>query len=178
MASSPILGCVFIFAGNFAPKGYLLCQGQLLSISQNTALFSILGTTYGGNGTSTFALPDLRGRAPIGAGTGPGLSPVVEGEIAGTASVNILTANLPSHNHSLNASTSAATQASPANNLLASVQDSQGGQSVAYLPAPGNTVMAPTAIGMAGNNVPLSIQNPYLGINYIIATQGIFPSRD
>ena len=178
MASTPILGCIFIFGGNFAPRGYALCQGQLLSIQQNAALFSLLGTTYGGNGTTTFALPDLRGRAPIGTGTGPGLSPVNEGQIGGTQSVSILTSNLPSHSHALNASSSAGTQPLPTNNLLASVQDSNPAQSLAYVPAPGNVIMSPTAIGSTGSNVPLSIQNPYLGINYIIATQGIFPSRN
>ena len=105
MASSPILGCIFIFAGNFAPRGYALCQGQIMSIQQNTALFSLLGTTYGGNGTTTFALPDLRGRAPIGTGTGPGLSPINEGQLGGANSASILIANMPSHSHALNAST-------------------------------------------------------------------------
>jgi microcystin-dependent protein len=178
MASTPILGCIFIFGGNFAPRGYMLCQGQLLPISQNAALFSLLGTTYGGNGTTTFALPDLRGRAPIGTGTGPGLSPVVEGQSSGANSASILIANMPSHSHALNASTATASQPLPTNNLLASVQDSNPAQSVAYVPAPGNTVMSPTAIGQTGSSQPLSIQNPYLGINYIIATQGIFPSRN
>lgn len=121
MASTPILGCIFIFGGNFAPRGYMLCQGQLLSIQQNAALFSLLGTTYGGNGTTNFQLPDLRGRAPIGTGNGPGLSPVVEGQIGGTQAASILIANLPSHSHALNASTTAATQPLPTNNLLASV---------------------------------------------------------
>jgi microcystin-dependent protein len=178
MASTPILGCVFIFAGNFAPRGYALCQGQLMNISQNAALFSLLGTTYGGNGTTTFALPDLRGRAPIGTGTGPGLSPVIEGQIGGANSASILIANMPSHNHALNASSATATQTLPTNNLLASVQDSTPAQAIAYVPAPGNVVMSPSAIGLTGNNQPLSIQNPYLGIVYIIATQGIFPSRN
>jgi microcystin-dependent protein len=178
MASTPILGCVFIFAGNFAPRGYMLCQGQLLSISQNAALFSLLGTTYGGNGTTTFALPDLRGRAPIGTGSGPGLPPVNEGQIAGTTTASILISNLPPHSHALNASTNAAGLTVPTNNLLGSVQDSNQGQSTAYVAAPGNTIMAPSAIGNTGNGTPLNIQNPYLGINYIIATTGMFPSRN
>jgi microcystin-dependent protein len=178
MASTPILGCIFIFAGNFAPRGYALCQGQILSIQQNAALFSLLGTTYGGNGTSTFALPDLRGRAPIGTGAGPGLSPIVEGELGGTQTASILTSNLPAHNHALNASTASGSQPLPTGNLLASVIDSNAGQSLAYVNTAGNTTMNPSAIGMAGSNIPLSIQNPFLGINYIIATQGIFPSRN
>ncbi|HEY3839247.1 MAG TPA: tail fiber protein [Bryobacteraceae bacterium] len=178
MASTPILGCIFIFGGNFAPRGYALCQGQVMSIQQNAALFSLLGTTYGGNGTTTFALPDLRGRSPIGTGTGPGLSPIIEGQAGGANTASILVANMPAHSHALNASTTTASQALPTNNLLASVQDSQGGQAVAYVPAPGNAIMSPTAIGPTGGSQPLSVQNPYLGINYIIATQGIFPSRN
>jgi microcystin-dependent protein len=178
MASQPYLGGIFMFAGNFAPRGYALCQGQLLPISQNTALFSILGTTYGGDGVTTFALPDLRGRGPIGAGNGPGLSPVVLGERAGSQNATILTSNLPAHTHTLNGSTSAGTQPLPTGNALASVQDSQGGQSTAYINAAANTPMVATSIGTTGGNLPLSIQNPYLGLNFIIATQGIFPSRN
>ena len=105
MASQPYLGAIFIFAGNFAPRGFALCQGQLLSISQNTALFSILGTTYGGNGTSNFALPDLQGRAPIGQGNGAGLSPITLGEFSGVNATSILISNLPQHNHLVNVST-------------------------------------------------------------------------
>jgi microcystin-dependent protein len=119
MASQPLLGSIFIFAGNFAPRGYQLCQGQLLPIAQNTALFSILGTTYGGNGTTTFALPDLRGRAPIGQGTGTNLSPVTLGQVGGSQNVTIATSNMPPHNHVVNVSTVAAAQASPQNNFLA-----------------------------------------------------------
>ncbi len=178
MASTPYLGGIFMFAGNFAPRGYALCQGQLMSISQNTALFSILGTTYGGDGIQTFGLPDLRGRTPVGAGNGPGLTPVVIGELAGTQNATILTSNLPAHTHSLNASTSAGTQPLPTGNVLASVQDSQGGQSTAYINAAPNTPMAATSIGLTGNGLPISIQSPYLGLNFIIATQGVFPSRN
>jgi microcystin-dependent protein len=178
MASQPYLGGIFMFAGNFAPRGYALCQGQLLSIAQNTALFSILGTTYGGDGIQTFALPDLRGRGPIGAGNGPGLSPTVLGEKAGSQNATLLISNMPTHSHTLNGSTSAGTQPLPTGNALASVQDSQGGQSTAYINAAANTPMAPTSIGAAGNSLPFSIQNPYLTINFIIATQGIFPSRN
>ena len=177
MAETPFLGGIFMFAGNFAPRGYALCQGQLMSISQNTALFSILGTTYGGDGIQTFALPDLRGRGPVGAGNGPGLSPVVIGELAGTQNATILTSNLPAHSHVLNASTSAGDQPLPTGNVLASVQDSQGGQSTAYTAAP-NTTMAPNSIGLTGNGLPISIQSPYLCVNFIIATQGVFPSRN
>src|SRR5271168_757195 len=113
MASQPFLGGIFIFAGNFAPRGYQLCQGQVLSIAQNTALFSILGTTYGGNGTSNFALPDLRGRAPIGQGQGPGLSNYVMGGVQGAEAVTLTTATTPAHSHGFPAFAVAATTNAP-----------------------------------------------------------------
>lgn len=177
MASQPYLGAIFIFAGNFAPRGYMLCQGQLLPIAQYAALFSILGTTYGGNGVQTFALPDLRGRAPIGQGTGPGLSPITLGESTGVNNVTILTSNMPSHTHALNASNTAGGQSVATNNVIATTQDSNFNTLTSFNPAPPNTTMAPASIGLAGGNIPLNIQNPILGINYIIAVQGIFPSR-
>lgn len=179
MANEPYIGAIFIFAGNFNPRGFMLCQGQLLPIAQYTALFSILGTTYGGNGTTNFALPDLRGRAPIGQGQGPGLSPVNLGQMGGANSVTILTNNLPSHTHTISVSTSSAAQASPLGNFLASVVDSQGGASTGYNTAPsGGATLSPAAVNATGGSLPLNIQDPYLGINYIIAVQGIFPSRN
>src|SRR5579863_5596794 len=128
MASQPYIGAIFIFAGNFAPRGYQLCQGQLLPISQNAALFSILGTTYGGNGTTTFALPDLRGRAPIGQGAGLGLSPITLGEIAGSQSVTITSGNMPAHNHTVavSAPVGGAGQNGAQNNFLAGTNDGSG----------------------------------------------------
>src|SRR5215213_1184255 len=105
--SEPFIGQIIQFAGNFAIRGYAMCNGQILSIAQNTALFSILGTTYGGNGQTTFALPDLRGRAPIGPGQGPGLPNVELGEMAGTPQVQLLLTNLPMHTHPLNCAGSA-----------------------------------------------------------------------
>jgi microcystin-dependent protein len=179
MASQPYLGAIFIFAGNFAPRGYQLCQGQLLAISQNAALFSILGTTYGGNGVSTFGLPDLRGRAPIGAGAGPGLSTIVEGEAAGVENVSILVSNMPAHNHLINASNAGGGLASPQNAFLAQPLDANQGPTTTYNTAVAPAVtMAPTSVSVTGSNIPLNIQNPYLGINYIIAMEGLFPSRN
>jgi microcystin-dependent protein len=179
MASQPYLGAIFIFAGNFAPSGYQLCQGQLLPISQYAALFSILGTTYGGNGTTNFALPDLRGRAPIGQGTGLGLSPVTLGQVGGVQNVSILTSNMPQHNHTVNVSTSPGAQPGPANNFIAAGIDSQGGNVNGFNTAAtaGNT-LAPTSVSFAGQGVPLNVESPYLGISYIIAMVGIFPSRN
>jgi microcystin-dependent protein len=175
MASQPYLGAIFIFAGNFAPRGYQLCQGQLLPISQNAALFSILGTTYGGNGTSTFALPDLRGRAPIGQGNGPGLNPVVLGEIAGSQNVSILTSNLPAHNHMINCDSGGAAGTNPAG----SIPGNPGlGQLAIYSAGPANGQMLQSMVANTGGNIPISVQNPFLGISYIIAMEGIFPSRN
>ena len=178
MASEPLLGTIFMFAGNFAPTGYLACQGQLLSISSNAALFAILGTTCGGNGTTNFALPDLQGRAPIGVGNGAGLSPVVEGQKAGVASVTIQTANMPAHNHLINVNAGNGNQPMAPGNFIAGAVDSSPAQLSLFNSAAtaGNT-LAPSAVTSAGGSVPLNIQNPYLGVFYIIATVGIFPSR-
>jgi microcystin-dependent protein len=176
------LGIVKIFAGNFAPKGWALCWGQLLSISQNTALFSILGTTYGGNGTSTFALPDLRGRIPVGQGSGPGLPEVFLGQTGGAPTVTILLPNMPAHNHPVTGTVQLPVNDSPANT------DSPAG---AYLAQPtANTFLGTPGLdfagdlkvnlttGIAGGTQPIDITSPYLGVNYVICLQGLFPSRD
>src|SRR6478672_6336150 len=127
MPDQPFIGDIYIFAGDFAPRGWAFCDGQLLAIAQNQALFSILGTTYGGNGQTTFALPDLRGRAPIGQGQGPGLTPITLGEQAGTESVTVLSSQMPAHNHTLNCDTNAASVGVPTGNLLADSGSSQSG---------------------------------------------------
>jgi microcystin-dependent protein len=175
-ASEMLLGSIGIFAGNFAPRGYALCQGQLLSIAQNTALFSILGTTYGGNGTTTFALPDLRGRFAVGQGNGPGLNPVTLGELAGANSVTMNISQMPMHNHLIACDTGFAGVQSPANALPASLGDAIN-QVNGYSNANTGTMNAQMC-GTAGGNQPIGIQNPMLGLNYIIAIQGIFPSRN
>lgn len=171
-----------MFAGNFAPRNYQLCQGQLLAISQNAALFSILGTTYGGNGTTTFALPDLRGRMPVGQGAGPGLSPVVLGQLAGVQNATLTINNMPAHNHACTVTLNAANDARPATDSPSgAVLDSTGGTSI-YAAAPDGTKMnagaATAVVANNGGNQPFSVQNPYLGLNFIICTQGIFPSRN
>ena len=176
MSSEPYLGTIAIFAGNFAPRGYALCQGQMLPIAQNAALFSLLGTTYGGNGQTTFALPDLRGRAPIGAGQGVGLSSVELGENAGSESASILISNMPNHTHPLSASSQPGGQATPQGNFIAVPVDSTGNPGTAFN-SNANTQLAATSIAPVGGSQPVPIRNPYLGINYIIATQGLFPSR-
>lgn len=155
----PFIGMITLFAGNFAPKGWAFCQGQLLPISQNSALFSLLGTTYGGDGVTTFALPDLRGRAPIQQGQGPGLSNYVLGEITGTENVTLTNTQLPAHTHSI----------------------------VAAVGAPSGTIRAlegqltdspiDETIGVTGGGEPFPVVQPILAINFIIALEGVYPSR-
>lgn len=179
MANEPYLGAIFLFAGNFAPRGYAFCQGQLLPIAQNSALFAILGTTYGGNGVQTFALPDLRGRAPVGQGAGPGLNPVTLGEFAGAQSVTLQAGNLPPHNHLINVNTGLGSQATPANNYPAvATTDGSTGIGSYETTATAGQHFATAAVSLVGSGQPVSVQNPFLGLNYIIATQGIFPSRN
>lgn len=171
----PILGSIILFAGNFAPRGWATCSGQLISIAQNTALFSLLGTTYGGDGRTTFGLPDLRGRAPIGFGAGPGLSNVNQGEMGGKETTTIYAAQMPAHSHSLNGFKDAADASSPENALSASA----GPLNNAFKKATNaNTQMHSSAIGSTGGSQPLNIRNPFLGLNYIIALEGVYPSRD
>jgi microcystin-dependent protein len=181
MGTNPYIGAIFIFAGNFAPRGYQLCQGQLLPISQYAALFSILGTTYGGNGTTNFALSDLRARSPIGQGTPPGLSPVALGQMGGVQNVTLLSSNLPPHNHLINVSAPAggAGANTPQNNFLAGTNDGQGNPYPSYnTTATSGATLAATSVTTVGSGTPNSVENPYLGINYIIAIQGIFPTRN
>ena len=166
------LGEIRMFAGNFAPAGWALCNGQLLSLSANTALFSILGTTYGGNGTSTFALPNLQGRVAIHAGTG--FSTYVLGQQGGTENVTLITNQIPVHNHGVNCNTSGGTQASPASGYPA-VEST--GTSLDYAAA-SNGTMNPAMIGNAGGGQPHTNIQPYLTVNFIIALQGIFPARN
>jgi microcystin-dependent protein len=173
-AQETILGEIRMFAGNFAPTGWAFCQGQLLPIAQNTALFSLLGTTYGGNGTTTFALPDLRGRVPVGFGQGPGLSNRVIGQQFGTETVTLTTSQMPAHSHTVNAVTSEGNQNLPTNSLPANTKalDKE------YSDANANTTMKATMVNPTGGNQPFGVTQPSLGVNFIIALQGIYPSRN
>ena len=162
---------------NFAPVGYALCNGQLLPISQNTALFSLLGTTYGGNGTTTFALPDLRGRVAVHSGQGPGLSPYVLGQQSGTESVTLITSQLPAHNHTLQVNdNTTGIAATGAGGFLNSKTES--GESVAASGLSAPATLSGSAITPSGGNQPHNNIQPYLCINFVIALQGIFPSRN
>jgi microcystin-dependent protein len=172
------LGAIKIFAGTYAPRGYALTAGQLLAIQQNTALFSLLGTYYGGNGVATFALPDLRGRLPLSQGQGQGLTPRVVGEIGGVENVTLLSSNAPTHNHVFNGSTTAATTnvAGPTALLGAAATGTnfyatQGGTDV--LPKQLN----PNVVSPQGGNLPHNNIQPSFALTYIIALSGVFPSR-
>lgn len=168
--SEPFLGQISIFGFNFPPRGWATCSGQILSIAQNTALFSLLGTTYGGNGQTTFALPDLRGRVPVGFGQGPGLSNVQLGQQAGSEAVTLTTAQLGPHTHGVAASNAAATGSRPGGNFL-----SAGGS---FTNASDGTTMNPGMIQITGGGQPHENRQPYLGLNVCIALEGIFPSRN
>lgn len=165
-----------MFAGNFAPRNWAFCNGQILSIAQNTALFSLLGTTYGGNGQTTFALPNLQGRVAVGAGNGPGLPSVLLGEASGAASVTLGIANLPSHSHSIQVNNNiTGMSATAAGNYLNSKTES--GESVASVGS-SNVVLNAATIGNAGGGQPFDNRQPYLGMNFIICLFGIYPSRN
>jgi microcystin-dependent protein len=176
----PYLGMVFIFCGNFAIKGFAICSGQLMSISQNTALFSILGTTYGGDGQSTFALPNLQGRVPVGVGNG-----FSEGQQGGSQIATLLASNIPSHTHNLAVNSAAGTTGSPAptgTTYLAAGPSTGSGPNAStlktYTTSVPNTNLGPLAIQAFGSGQPFSTMPPYLCINYEIALQGIYPSRN
>lgn len=164
-----------IFSGNFAPVGWAFCDGQILPISQNTALFSLLGTTYGGNGTSNFALPNLQGIAPLQAGQGPGLSLYDLGETGGAEAVTLLATEMPGHAHVAAASTAVGGQTTPGGAVPAIPGISRG--ALAYATGTPNTTLAAQALGNAGGNQPHNNMPPYLVLSFIIALQGIYPSR-
>lgn len=171
--SQPFLGEVKIFAGNFAPRGFAFCNGQILPISQNTALFSLLGTNYGGNGTSNFALPNLQGQMPMHAGQGPGLTSRSVGEQGGEASVALLASQMPVHTHGLNASEGTGTTASPGPGVALAAT-----AGMAVYRAPSNLGAMGAPLAGAGGNQPHENRQPYLALTFIIAMQGIFPARN
>ena len=173
--SDPFVAEIRMFPFNFPPKGWAFCNGQILPISQNTALFSLLGTYFGGNGTSNFALPNLQGRAPMhtGRSQGPGLSPHSLGEQAGVETETLLMSEMPQHNHSLN------TYNDIGEDRLVGPTEalSQSTGGLLYAPSAPNTPMSPAALPVAGNNLPHNNMQPYLTVNFCIAMQGIYPSR-
>jgi microcystin-dependent protein len=171
--ANPFIAEIRIFPFNFPPKGWAFCDGQVMSISQNTALFSLLGTTYGGDGKSNFALPDMQGNAPMHPGQGPGLSLHDLGETGGSDTVTLLESEMPSHSHGLTASNQFGTDQSPVNELFA-----VGVGGIKLYAAPASTVqLADVMVTPAGGDQPHNNLMPYLTLNFCIALQGVFPPR-
>jgi microcystin-dependent protein len=164
--AQPYVGEIRMFAGNFAPAGWMFCEGQLLPISENETLFQLIGTTYGGDGESTFALPDLRGRIPVHQGNG-----FILAETGGAEEVTLTTQQIPAHAHALLASTVVGSAASPVGSVLAA-----SGSSNVYRPAPASAAMAAQSVGSVGGSQPHTNMQPYLCISHIISLFGIFPS--
>jgi microcystin-dependent protein len=178
---NPFLGQISLLGCNFAPQGWALCQGQVLSISQNSALFALLGTNFGGDGRSNFQLPDLRGRAPVGFGQGPGLSAYGIGQIGGSETISLSSANYPAHSHTLFAAASAATENTPNGRIEAQGQTGGRGGTLNLALYSGSgppTTLATAALtAAAGGGQPHNNLQPYLALNFCIALQGIFPAR-
>ena len=175
MSADPYIGEVIMFAGNFAPRGWAFCDGQMLSISQNTALFSLLGTTYGGDGRTTFGLPDLRGRVPMHAGQGPGLTPRALGEKGGEEQVTLTEAQIPAHRHHVHVLNGQGDAPTPANKVPAI--EGKSDKDYGDLPNPADATFDPGCVSQTGGGQPHDNMPPYKCINYIIALQGTFPSR-
>ncbi len=174
--SEPFVAEIRMFGGNFAPRGWAFCNGQILAISQNTALFALLGTTYGGNGQTTFALPNLQDSSPMHQGQGPGLTNRVLGESSGSATATLIASEMPAHSHQAQADASGGGQSSPVN---AAWGAGGRGRPPAYSAnqAPG-AALSGQALAPTGGNQPHNNRSPYLGVSFIIALQGIFPSRN
>lgn len=178
--TTPFIAEIRTFSFNFPPRGWAMCNGQILSIQQNQALFSLIGTTYGGNGVTTFQLPDLRGRTPIHIGQGPGLPSVTWGQSGGEETHTLLATEMPTHNHSFTASTSAGTKRLVAGGIFADDVDTQQVDYFATFNAPGSSYvnLNPLSMSNAGGSQPHNNMQPYLVLNICIALQGIFPSRN
>ncbi|MFN7571703.1 MAG: phage tail protein [Betaproteobacteria bacterium] len=175
------IGEIRMVAFGFAPVGWALCDGSLLPIASNSPLFSLIGTTYGGNGTTNFALPDLRGRSAVGVGQGSGLSSIAPGQAGGVENVSLTAANLPQHTHvvAVPAAAARADVAAPGSTaVLAEGYDAGGAVDVnLYTASNATTTLKPFDTAPAGSGTPVAVRNPYLGVNFIICTQGIYPSR-
>jgi microcystin-dependent protein len=182
--TQPYVGQLQLFGFNYAPVGWALCQGQLLPIAQNAALYSILGTNFGGNGQTTFGLPNLQGIAAVGAGQGTGLSGYAVGQIEGATSVTVTSSTMPMHNHNLMASSATGTSVNVAGNQLGVCQVGGGKQGPTYAaqiyssnPGSATTGLAAKALAITGGGLPHNNMQPYLTLSWVIALQGIFPSR-
>jgi microcystin-dependent protein len=178
--SDQFLAEIRAFPFDFAPQGWAFCNGQLLSLSQNTALFALIGTYYGGNGASNFGLPNLQGNVPVGQGQGLGLSPYTIGDSGGAANVTLLSTEIPQHSHGLFGVASPGTTNSPAGNLPAEALGASGRGSFmidSFAPAGTATTLSPAQIGPSGGSQPHNNMQPYLALNFCIALVGIFPPR-
>lgn len=183
MSLDPFVGEIKIFGFNYAPQGYLLCQGQLIPISQNTVLFALIGTNFGGDGVQTFALPDLQGRVPVGQGQVAGLPSYSIGEKGGNVAITLSVSNMPQHTHpatgivvNLPVSTGAGDTTSASGAFLANT----GSEVFSSVNTPNQnygSLSVSGTTGLAGSSIPINVMNPYLVLNYSIATEGIFPSR-
>lgn len=176
----PFIGEIRLLPFSFAPRNWALCNGQILSIASNTALFSIIGTTYGGNGTTTFQLPNLQGQVVTGVGQGPGLRAWDWGEQFGDNGVTLISTEMPAHNHTLTGLNNLGSLSSPAANTYLA-KDGRSGGIVNYMQAaPGtlNTAMAPPTLGISGDGQPHENRQPFLALNYCIALYGVFPARN
>jgi microcystin-dependent protein len=179
--AQPFVGEIIAFGGNFAPLAYMQCAGQILPIAEYDTLYALIGTTYGGNGTTTFGLPDLRGRLPIGQGQGPGLSTYIIGQAGGTENVTLTPQQMPIHNHSLLAATTPASSNTPSTSTYLAAQVNANTQSTAYLYAPYNAAtqvsLAVQSVTPTGKTLPHTNIQPLQVINYCIALYGVFPSQ-
>ena len=177
--SSPFVGQIMIFAGSFAPEGWAICDGRMLSIAENDALFNLIGTTYGGDGATTFALPDLRGRVPIGQGQGRGLPPCQIGETLGAEGVVLTISQLPQHGHAVSAVDRPGNGNTPASNAVLSGLGGQAAsgefQTPAYAPPGSETPLHPSTVGMSGGSQPHDNRQPFLVFNFCIALSGVYP---
>ena len=175
--TDPFLAEIRMFGGNFAPRGWALCNGQLMSISQNTALFALLGVTYGGDGRVTFGLPNLQGSAPMQQGQGPGLTPRTLGEVGGTPTVTLVNAEMPQHTHTALAYDDSGDNTSPTNNTWAQALQGRVGDKLYSVGQQPNMLMNPQTVLPTGGSQPHNNMPPYLTITFIIALEGIFPQR-
>jgi len=175
--TDPFLAEIRIFAGNFAPTGWALCNGQLMSISQNTALFSLLGTTYGGDGRVTFGLPNLQGSAPMQQGQGPGLSQRFLGEVGGEQYVTLLQSEMPQHTHTALAVVASGDSTDPTGKTWGQARTGRAGDALYSVGQQPNLTMAPQSTNVTGGSQPHNNMQPYLTLTFIIALQGIFPQR-
>jgi microcystin-dependent protein len=175
--ADPFVAEIRIFPFNFAPKGWAFCDGQLLPLSQNTALFSLLGTTYGGDGKSTFALPDLQGSAPMHPGQGPGLSLHDLGEMSGVESVTLLTSEMPAHAHGVGRAANTAGDSVLPGGCVWAMSGAGRGSAALYIPGPPTGKVDQNSLAVTGGGLPHNNMQPYLTLNFCIALQGVFPAR-